>query len=82
MRILNDEVLLRPGAHPAVLGVALSEPMDSGAPQVLLEIHWHSLSDLIRSAGDTGAGRRFISLPGDGRDAGTLVARRVTPRLR
>jgi hypothetical protein len=35
MRILNDEVLLRPGAHPAVLGVALSEPLDSGAPQVL-----------------------------------------------
>jgi hypothetical protein len=31
MRILNDEVLLGLGAHPAVLGVALSEPLDSGA---------------------------------------------------
>jgi hypothetical protein len=82
MRILNDEVLLRLGAHPAVLGVALSERWTRAPRKSLLEIHWHSLSDLIRFAGDTGAGRRFISLPGDGRDAGTLVARRVTPRLR
>jgi hypothetical protein len=82
MGILNDEVLLRLGRIPRSSASRSPNRWTPAPRKSLLEIHWHNLSDLIRFAGDTGAGRRFISLPGDGRDAGTLVARRVTPRLR
>jgi DNA-binding response OmpR family regulator len=53
MGMLNDELLPRLKAHPAVLAATLSIPLEVGRPsEFLMETHWRSVRDLIRFAGD------------------------------
>jgi Transcriptional regulatory protein, C terminal len=53
MGMLNDDLLPRLKAHPAVLATTLSVPLEVGRPrEFLMETHWRSVRDLIRFAGD------------------------------
>jgi hypothetical protein len=51
--MLNDDLLPRLKADPAVLATTLSVPLEIGRPrEFLMETHWRSVRDLIRFAGD------------------------------
>src|SRR4029453_6953231 len=51
--MLNDDLLPRLKAHPAVLAATLSIPLEGGRPrEVLMETHWRSVGARRRFAGD------------------------------